>query len=70
MTIYLIVNTDRVKYIVDTSANRIVVNNAILLINLTMNNTNIKGFRGTHVQIIGRGKHCLPLKVDDRYLDS
>ena len=50
-----IADTNRIQYIIDTSANRIVVNDANLLSDITISNTAIKGVGGTNVRITGKG---------------
>ena len=62
--ICLITDFDSVHYVVDTGANRIIVNDTRLLIRFTPYSSNIKGIGGTKVKIIGTGILTLHLRND------
>ena len=64
-----IADTDSVLYIIDTGANRIVVNDARLLTNLKISSSAIKGIGGKTINIAATGKLALPLRSDDGTLD-
>ena len=59
-----IADTDSVSFVVDSGANRIIVNDASLLSHLTITNAKIKGIEGSPVQIKGVGKLSISLKSD------
>jgi len=59
-----VVDTDSVPSIIDTGANRILVNDAKLLHDLTPTTDKVKGIEGKCVRISGVGKLSLHLKSD------
>ena len=60
-----IADTDSVSYVMDTGANRIIVNDVKHLKGLIPSNDKVKGIGGSCVRIAGSGKLSLPLKSDD-----
>ena len=64
-----VVDTDSIPYIIDTGANRIIVNNARHLRNLVATSDKIKGIGGKCVRIAGVGTLSLPLRSDDGNID-
>ena len=65
-----IVDTDSVPYIIDTGANRIIVNDAKLLKQLNTTSDKIKGIGGKCIRIAGIGNIDLPLKSDNDLVDT
>ena len=63
--ICFITDSDSVHYVVDTGANRIIVNDARLLTRFTPSSSNIKGVGGTKVKILGTGILTLHFKNDN-----
>ena len=64
-----VVDTDSIPYIIDTGANRIIVNDARHLQNLVATSDKIKGIGGKCVRIAGVGTLSLPLRSDDGNTD-
>ena len=64
-----VVDTDSIPYIIDTGANRIIVNDARHLQDLVATSDKIKGIGGKCVRIAGVGKLSLPLTSDDGSID-
>ena len=64
-----IVDTDSVPYVIDTGANRIIVNDARYLRNLVPTSDKIKGIGGKCIRIAGTGILKLPLRSDNGHLD-
>ena len=65
-----VVDTDSVSYIIDTGANRIIVNDAKLLKTLTPTSDKIRGIRGKCIRIAGTGTLDLPLKSNNGDVDK
>ena len=64
-----VVDTDSIPYIIDTGANRIIVNDARHLQNLVATSDKIKGIGGKCVRIAGVGTLSLSLRSDDGNID-
>jgi hypothetical protein len=64
-----IADTDSVTYVLDTGANRLILNNAKLFIQFKANNGRVKGIGGDPVQILGTGSVWIPLKSNDGKVD-
>ena len=60
---------DSVSYVLDTGANRIIVNDARLLHDLRPTSDKIKGVGGRCVRIAGTGRLILPLKTSNNKLN-
>ena len=64
-----VVDTDSVPFVLDTGANRIIVNDAKLLQNLQTSTAKVKGIEGKCVRIAGTGTISLPLRSDDGHIN-
>ena len=64
-----VVDTDSVPYVIDTGANRIIVNDAKYLHKLVPTSDKIKGIGGKCIRIAGTGILTLPLRSDNGNLD-
>jgi hypothetical protein len=64
-----VADTDSVAYVLDTGANRLIINNAKLFAKFTASNGRVKGIGGDPVQILGTGSVRIPLKSDDGKVD-
>jgi hypothetical protein len=64
-----VANTDSVAYVLDTGANRLIINNAKLFAKFTARNGRVKGIGGDPLQILGTGSVRIPLKSDDGKVD-
>ena len=67
--ICFIADTDSVNYIIDTGANRIILNDCSLISNLQITRDKIKGIGGKGIQMSGTGTHKLGLKSDNGHYD-
>jgi hypothetical protein len=64
-----IADTDSVTYVLDTGANRLIINNAKLFAKFAASNGRVKGIGGDPVQILGTGSVRIPLKSGDGKVD-
>ena len=64
-----VVDTDSIPFILDTGANRIIVNDAKLLSCLSPSTTKVKGIEGHCIRIQGHGKISIPLRSDANEVD-
>ena len=60
-----VTDTDSHTYLVDSGANRFIVNDAKMLKQFTATQASVKGISGTSVAIQGTGQHQLTIRSDD-----
>ena len=60
-----ITDTDSYTYLLDSGANRFIVNDAKMLKQFTATRASVKGISGTSVAIQGTGQHRLTIKSDN-----
>jgi hypothetical protein len=60
-----IADTDSVAYVLDTGANRVILNDAKLFTNFVARRGNVKGIGGDGVQALGHGSIKIPMKSDN-----
>ena len=65
-----IADTDSQTYLLDTGANRFIVNNVKLLNEFNPVRASVKGINGTSVAIQGNGKHKITLQSDDGHQET
>jgi hypothetical protein len=65
-----IANTDSVPYVLDTGANRIILNGAKLFKDFQAKAGNVTGIGGSPVSLRGTGSVEIPLKADDGSVDK
>ena len=65
-----IADTDSQTYLLDTGANRFIVNNIKLLNQFNYAQASVKGINGTSVAIQGNGEHTIVLQSDDGHRDT
>jgi hypothetical protein len=65
-----VADTDSFPFILDSGANRFIINDATLFRSFTKQDGLVKGIGGKSVPLIGTGTIKLPLKADDGSVDS
>lgn len=65
-----VADTDSFPFVLDSGANRFIVNDATLFRTFEKQNGHVKGIGGKTVPLIGTGTIRLPLKSDDGAIDS
>jgi hypothetical protein len=65
-----VADTDSIPYVIDTGANRVIINNAKLFHEFRPTNGKVKGIGGTPVSLNGIGTVKLPLRSDDGTVDQ
>ena len=64
-----IADTDSIPFVIDTGANRIIVNDAKLLTNISPSRDKVKGVGGNCIRVSATGKLSLPLRSDADNVD-
>jgi hypothetical protein len=65
-----VADTDSIPYVIDTGANRVIINDAKLFHEFRPTNGKVKGIGGTPVSLNGIGTVKLPLHSDDGTVDQ
>ena len=66
----LVADTDSIDFVLDTGANRIIVNDMKLLTDFSLSKGTVKGINGDAVSTSGKGKLQMPLKSNEGYVDN
>ena len=65
-----VADTDSFPFVLDSGANRFIINDATLFSTFTQQSGRVKGIGGKTVPLLGVGKIHLPLKSDDGTIDT